>query len=983
MDEKNIQALLRDQVLVDVTEMLLHPNTTGIQRVVKEFCVHWPGEVPLVPYMVRSETEIAILDPRALQKLVDYFQVSDADVVGAYAKETVRHGARIDSNYLELIDFGRNPLFVLDVYTIAGSVRAFVNMELFGEVHRARFYKRLAENACDKIFVLVHDFLLWLKPETFPDHSWRFGFGLLEYTNALSRLKHVAFTAGPNLEDFVKRINRRSLPTYRNVLLGCDSLGSAPVSDTFTPAKFVVLGTLEPRKQPLRILRAFRRLAESGEHFSLHFCGKLGWLSQEQTQEFMSALDDHEWLHWHENLTDRQLSAMLRGAAASIYYSRAEGFGLPPVESLALGVPVIVSDCTPSIANLPEKGITRVPADDETALERAVKDHCDVQFARGKRWEIDQSALMSWRQWGQSIGRWVLDETALSRGHATLSMIRTASLADRLAVAHEIACAQAEGNGVNIVRTFRMIHRRAPTGAELKHWEEICRTLQLPRHDLAVLLLVEAGRASKNLDYLYIASSIGGGDVAFPALLNWSRSDAHDQRIQTLARAALELTEKRGAVFLIESYRKLLGRSPGAAEMRQEIGLTALTGVWLRLNDLFRSPEFRHREDATVVKAIEHWAGVLAETALSVNEAEESEFIVALYNVALRRGPGPDELAEKLACLAGGQSRELVAIGVWLSGEAISHADDLKLLRFIIEWLASRLEQKGQGVARVGSGRLLLGLKTAAETFLSTSLQQDGQWLLAEAGEIIAEASRDRSALDRALALPKSVLEQDILKIRADHQPPITPLAVAALLKNQALYDLPETPEGWSTLSGWLFGACLAEYGFARLLSDAQWAWLHVRESSTPQDTPLPLLRHTKLLWNLRSDLQSAFDIQKLDGRRGLTRWYWLWGVVEYALVDALPADSLAQLEEVHPPIGDACDLSIAEVEIWHALPIDIQKQCPLNNNASISRYRTWLYGPGVQAFPIIKRLAQRLSSQPNRKLENVEAPSNTAKSVA
>ena len=48
----------------------------------------------------------------------------------------------------------------------------------------------------------------------------------------------------------------------------------------------------------------------------------------------------------------------------------AEGFGLPPLEAMASGVPAVISDI-PSLAILPEDAVSRVPAGDAAAMARA------------------------------------------------------------------------------------------------------------------------------------------------------------------------------------------------------------------------------------------------------------------------------------------------------------------------------------------------------------------------------------------------------------------------------------------------------------------------------------------------------------------------------------------------------------------------------------------------------------------------------------
>jgi len=105
---------------------------------------------------------------------------------------------------------------------------------------------------------------------------------------------------------------------------------------------FVALGTIEPRKNHALLLdlwEAFHAEGRQGPH--LLILGARGWANA----EVFARLDRAPGLVQEAaGLPDGAVAAVLQGAAGLLHPSRAEGYGLPPMESLALGTPAICAD---------------------------------------------------------------------------------------------------------------------------------------------------------------------------------------------------------------------------------------------------------------------------------------------------------------------------------------------------------------------------------------------------------------------------------------------------------------------------------------------------------------------------------------------------------------------------------------------------------------------------------------------------------------
>jgi len=124
-------------------------------------------------------------------------------------------------------------------------------------------------------------------------------------------------------------------------------------------------GTLEPRKNITTLVRAFRIAAEKGGiPQSLVLCGKPGWKPEEMDREIeASGLKGRIVRTGY--VPDEALPALFRHADAFVYPSLYEGFGLPPLEAMAHGVPVLCSNASSLPEVVGDAALTFPPRDEE------------------------------------------------------------------------------------------------------------------------------------------------------------------------------------------------------------------------------------------------------------------------------------------------------------------------------------------------------------------------------------------------------------------------------------------------------------------------------------------------------------------------------------------------------------------------------------------------------------------------------------------
>ena len=118
------------------------------------------------------------------------------------------------------------------------------------------------------------------------------------------------------------------------------------------PERYLIhVGTIEPRKNLTRLVEALKRLRDSGLHIPLVVVGGKGWLYDDFFRR-LEALEMEDAVCFPGYVPDDDLVALYSAAVATVMPSVYEGFGLPVLESMACGTPVLASNSS----SLPELG---------------------------------------------------------------------------------------------------------------------------------------------------------------------------------------------------------------------------------------------------------------------------------------------------------------------------------------------------------------------------------------------------------------------------------------------------------------------------------------------------------------------------------------------------------------------------------------------------------------------------------------------------
>ncbi|RYD74643.1 MAG: glycosyltransferase [Verrucomicrobiaceae bacterium] len=371
---------------VDITELVDNPLRTGIQRVVRKLLREWPGET-LKPCRFNTATGTLDLVPQAICEILR----EEADELKQASVANLRNRIR-----------------QIQIASIAEPVRPpdgdLLLPELFFEPARCAYYlKRLRANP-RSIHVLLYDFIPWLAPNSIGVEDASV---LMHYLQVVQAARSVAFISSETRDVWVERIVRRSELDGPVIPLGADGLAMERQSWDSTRATFVCVGSLDGRRNQHLVVRAFQSLWKRGFRMRLVIFGHAFDQSSAVAREVIAASEEEDLLDYHSSATDNDIHEAMRQARATVYVSSVDGFGLPPVESLNIGVPVIVTDHIPSIRSLPALGQIRISATDPEVIASAVLQIADDQFAEQLWRDASSLSLPGWRDFGRGMHSWL------------------------------------------------------------------------------------------------------------------------------------------------------------------------------------------------------------------------------------------------------------------------------------------------------------------------------------------------------------------------------------------------------------------------------------------------------------------------------------------------------------------------------------------------------------------------------------------------
>jgi len=373
-------------VIFDCTELYQNPVRTGIQRVVREMLRSWPEDGPRL-HVVRYDRRrnLIRLSAQAIRVLTD----QDPGLQELSRDDIVARLADIDKAAPS------EPLPADAIHFIP---------EVFYDPLRCRHYEWLMSARGRTVAMLAYDFIAFLKPQLF---NMRSCVSLTEYLRLIAGAPHVAHISEATRRDYERRILYGRGPRKGPVLpLGADGLKMERQKWCPDRKTFVALGSIDQRKNQHLTFEAMRQLWDEGCDVPLTLIGQAFKRADIAWIEEASLYPQFRWL---DQASDEDIRRELSSARCTIYVSEAEGYGLPPVESIWAGIPVISTVNMPSLEGLPANGSLRISCANAKELRGAVEFMLDDANAKNAWLDTGKLELATWRDFARHTADWLAD----------------------------------------------------------------------------------------------------------------------------------------------------------------------------------------------------------------------------------------------------------------------------------------------------------------------------------------------------------------------------------------------------------------------------------------------------------------------------------------------------------------------------------------------------------------------------------------------
>lgn len=317
------------KVFIDVSVLTLATFVTGIQRVTREIAVR----------LIQDSTiEIVLLHYNAAENV--YYRINNDAFVDFYVHHTGVKEKMISKQQIPLNAIGEGSIFFdLDAAWMCRLKRSYLLPIL------------KAQGA--KVIAHIYDII----SITHPQYCLERGvYNFMDFIGAhLQYADEIIVNAKATVDELEKLTDRlgMKLPSCHVVPLGADFRQKKEIAASDMDTKLVeavnggpfilMVGTVEPRKNHKLLLEAYDKgLKELGYH--IIFAGYMGWNMEEFARNLHAHPDYAAGVYHFEGLNDDAISYLYQHAKFLAFCSYTEGFGLPIIEAIQRGTPVIAAN---------------------------------------------------------------------------------------------------------------------------------------------------------------------------------------------------------------------------------------------------------------------------------------------------------------------------------------------------------------------------------------------------------------------------------------------------------------------------------------------------------------------------------------------------------------------------------------------------------------------------------------------------------------
>lgn len=288
--------------------------------------------------------------------------------VGIYVRElTERLGTGIDVTKLN-VSQAHMPTW-RRIYTDQVLLPRETDRHKVDLLHQPAFSCPILYKKAKKI-VTVHDVIPLVYPENFSATAKLFWTKLLPYSYNFA--DHIIASSEATKKDICKFTSIK--PSKITVVpLGISEVYKPPKIKANTAPYILFVSTLEPRKQPLFLLKIYEKIVQKEFPHKLIIVGKRGWGLESFDEYLTTHAELQKKVEVLGYITEAKKLELYQNADLLLFPSLYEGVGLPPLEAMACGCPVISSSTSSMPEVVGDAGILLEPKDENVWAREIMK----------------------------------------------------------------------------------------------------------------------------------------------------------------------------------------------------------------------------------------------------------------------------------------------------------------------------------------------------------------------------------------------------------------------------------------------------------------------------------------------------------------------------------------------------------------------------------------------------------------------------------